>query len=59
MSRNVTDINRPAPLISEHTSEIMESLLGLSHEEVIDGYQDGTFWPTDTPPYSYLVESLR
>ena len=36
----------PAPLIGQHTREIVEGLLGYSHEDLRAGFADGTFWPT-------------
>ena len=39
-------INRtPSPLIGQHNQEVLEGLLGLSHEELVEGYKDATFWP--------------
>ena len=35
----------PAPLIGQHTREIVEGFLGYSHEELRAGFDDGTFWP--------------
>jgi crotonobetainyl-CoA:carnitine CoA-transferase CaiB-like acyl-CoA transferase len=53
-------INRlPAPLIGQHTREIVEGLLGLSHEELLAGYADGTFWPTTRERYAYMEEMLQ
>ena len=36
----------PSPLIGQHTREIVEGLLGYSHDELRAGFADGTFWPT-------------
>ncbi len=49
----------PAPLIGQHTREIMEDLLGLSHEELVAGYEDGTFWPKAMERYPYMEEMLQ
>ena len=49
----------PAPLIGQHTREIMEGLLGLSHEELVAGYEDGTFWPKGMERYPYMEEMLK
>ena len=49
----------PSPLIGEHTREIVEGLLGFSHEDVLAGYEDGTFWPKTRPRYPYMEEMLR
>jgi crotonobetainyl-CoA:carnitine CoA-transferase CaiB-like acyl-CoA transferase len=58
-SKNSVEITRPAPLIGQHTVEVMEDLLGFSRQEVSDGYDDGTFWPSDMPKHSYVEEALR
>jgi crotonobetainyl-CoA:carnitine CoA-transferase CaiB-like acyl-CoA transferase len=50
---------RPSPMIGEHTQEIVEGLLGLSHEELQAGFADGTFWPTRRPRFPYQEEMLR
>jgi len=49
----------PSPLIGQHTREIVEDLLGFSHEELRAGYADGTFWPTSRPRFAYMEEILR
>src|SRR5262249_62392847 len=36
----------PSPLIGQHTREIVEGLLGFSHEERLAGYAARTLWPT-------------
>jgi benzylsuccinate CoA-transferase BbsF subunit len=51
--------SRPSPMIGEHTQEIVEGLLGLSHEELQAGFADGTFWPTNRPRFSYQEEMIR
>ncbi len=51
--------NRSAsPLIGQHTREIVEGLLGYSHEELHAGFEDGTFWPVKRPRFSYMEEML-
>jgi crotonobetainyl-CoA:carnitine CoA-transferase CaiB-like acyl-CoA transferase len=53
-------VNRlPGPLIGQHTREIVEGLLGLSHEELVVGYEDGTFWPKTRERYPYMEEMLK
>jgi hypothetical protein len=37
----------------------MEGLLGLSHRELVSGYEDGTFWPTARERYPYMEEMLQ
>ena len=49
----------PSPMIGEHTREIVEGLLGLTHEELCAGFTDGTFWPTRRPRFPYQEEMLR
>jgi crotonobetainyl-CoA:carnitine CoA-transferase CaiB-like acyl-CoA transferase len=49
----------PSPLIGQHTREIVEGLLGFSHEELLAGYAEGTFWPTTRERYAYMEEMLR
>lgn len=49
----------PGPLIGQHTRDIVEGLLGFSHEELLAGYADGTFWPTTRERYAYMEEMLR
>ncbi len=46
-------------MIGEHTSEIVEDLLGYSHEELRVGFADGTFWPKQRPRFPYQEEMLR
>src|ERR1700731_4204363 len=42
----------------EHTREIVEGLLGFSHEELRAGFADGTFWPAERPRFPYQEEML-
>jgi hypothetical protein len=49
----------PSPLIGQHTREIVESLLGYSHEEFRAGFADGTFWPANRTRFSYMEEMLQ
>ena len=48
----------PAPMIGQHNREVFEGLLGLSHEELVAGYEDGTFWPSGMDRYSYVDEII-
>ena len=47
------------PLIGEHNQQILEGLLGLSHEEFIEGFEDETFWPKSLNRYPYMDEMLQ
>ena len=49
----------PSPLIGQHTREIVEGLLGYSHEALCAGFADGTFWPTRRPRFPYIEEMLQ
>jgi crotonobetainyl-CoA:carnitine CoA-transferase CaiB-like acyl-CoA transferase len=51
--------SRPGPLIGQHNREVFEGILGLRHEELVDGYQDGTFWPTTMDRFPYIEEILK
>jgi crotonobetainyl-CoA:carnitine CoA-transferase CaiB-like acyl-CoA transferase len=59
LSKTSAEVRGPAPLIGQHTREVMEGLLGMSRREVLDGYDDGTLWPADMPRYPYIEEALR
>ena len=49
------------PLVGRHIKEVFEGLLGISHQELVDGFEDGTFWPKgfDMTPYPYLQEMIE
>jgi benzylsuccinate CoA-transferase BbsF subunit len=49
----------PAPLIGQHTREIVEGLLGYSHAELRAGFDDGTFWPTKRARFPYMEDMIR
>ncbi|MGE0419377.1 MAG: CoA transferase, partial [Acetobacteraceae bacterium] len=49
----------PSPMIGQHTREIVEGLLGYSHDDLKAGFADGTFWPTKRPRFPYHEEMLR
>ena len=59
LSESPAAIRRPPPMIGQHNREIMEDLLGLTHDELQDGYQDGTFWPEEMPQFPYIQEAIR
>jgi benzylsuccinate CoA-transferase BbsF subunit len=49
----------PSPLIGQHTQEIVEGLLGYSHDALCAGFSDGTFWPTKRPRFPYMEDMLQ
>ena len=49
----------PGPLIGQHNREVFEGLLELSHEEFVEGYEDGTFWPKTRERFPYMEEMLQ
>jgi crotonobetainyl-CoA:carnitine CoA-transferase CaiB-like acyl-CoA transferase len=59
LSKTPATVYRPAPLIGQHTRQVLQELVGLSLDEIRAGYTDGTFWPKGMPLYSYLEEALR
>ena len=58
LSKTPAEISRPAPLIGQHTREVLTELLGLSLQDIREGYADGTFWPARMPLYPYIEETL-
>ena len=58
LSQAPAEISRPAPLIGQHTREVLAELLGFSLQDIRDGYADGTFWPAGMPMYPYVEEAL-
>ena len=59
LSKSPAEVYRSPPMIGEHNKEIMEELLGISHEELQQGYEDGTFWPPEMPQFPYIEEARR
>ena len=49
----------PSPMIGQHTQEIVEGLLGYSHEALRAGFDDGTFWPARRARFPYMEEMLQ
>ena len=45
--------------LSPKIREIVEDLLGYSHEELREGFADGTFWPTKRARFPYMEEMLQ
>jgi benzylsuccinate CoA-transferase BbsF subunit len=58
-SKTPAAVHRPAPLIGQHTRQVLQELLGLSLDDIRAGYTDGTFWPKDMPLHHYIEETLR
>ena len=52
--------HQAGPLIGQHNKDVFEGLLGVSHEELVDGFEDGTFWPRDLDrtQYTYLQDMI-
>jgi crotonobetainyl-CoA:carnitine CoA-transferase CaiB-like acyl-CoA transferase len=52
--------HQTGPLVAEHNKYVFEGLLGISHEELVAGFEDGTFWPKDfdRTPYPYIQEMI-
>jgi benzylsuccinate CoA-transferase BbsF subunit len=59
LSQTPAAVHRPAPLIGQHTRQVLQDLLGLSLDDIRAGYTDGTFWPNGMPLYPYVEEALR
>ena len=51
--------HRHAPLIGQDNEEIITGILGMSREELVSGYSDGTFWPDSLDLYPYQKELLQ
>ncbi len=43
-----------APLVGEHTQEVLEGLLGLSHDDVVHGIENNIFWPKTVDRFDYI-----
>ncbi|MCG8546723.1 MAG: CoA transferase [Alphaproteobacteria bacterium] len=43
-----------APLIGQHTQEVLEGLLGLPHDEVVAGIENDIFWPKTVKRFDYV-----
>jgi benzylsuccinate CoA-transferase BbsE subunit len=49
----------PAPLMGQHNQEILEGMLGINHDDLVTGYEDGTFWPKDMERFPYIEEIIQ
>ncbi len=52
------EVSMPAPLIGEHTRQVMEGLLGMDLVEIRDGFNEGIFWPEGAGKYPHIEEAL-
>ena len=52
-------IDRVAPLLGQHTREVLQELLDMDLDDIRAGYKDGTFWPSQMPTYPYVEEALQ
>ena len=58
-SDSPTSVERSGPMCGEHNAEVLIGLLGVSPQEIREGYEDGTFWPKSIPLEPYLLEALE
>ena len=59
MSKTPPVVSSPPPMIGQHNREVLEDLLGVSHEEVLNGHEDGVLWPKGMPTFPYIEEALK
>ena len=58
LSKSPAGVYTSSPMLGQHNREVFCGMLGLSHQELVDGFDDGTFWPPSFPRYEYLDEYL-
>ena len=58
-SESPTSVERAGPLCGEHNMEVLVDMLGLSPQEIREGYENGTFWPKSIPLEPYLIDALE
>ena len=46
-------------MIGEHTTKIMGELLGVSRDALLQGYEEGVFWPETTPRFDYVQQAIE
>ena len=51
-------VKGPPPMIGEHTTKIMGELLGVSRDDLLQGYEEGVFWPETTPRFDYVQQAI-
>ena len=59
MSTSPARMSGPPPMIGQHNREVLEDLLGVTHDDLLDGYENGVFWPATMERYPYIEEALR
>ena len=59
LSKSPAVVSAPPPMIGHHNREVLEDLLGESHQDVLAGYEDGTLWPKEMPKFKYVEEALK
>ena len=52
-------VKGPPPMIGEHTTKIMGELLGVSRDALLQGYEEGVFWPETTPRFDYVQQAIE
>ena len=50
---------RTSPLIGQHNQWVFEGLLGLSHQDLATGYEEGIFWPRNMARYPYMDDMME
>ena len=58
MSGSRTDNRSAAPRIGADNRALFVDELGLSEADFRSAYEDGTFWPSDSPRHAYIDEML-
>ena len=58
MSKADVSVHTTGPLIGEHTRQVAEEILGMTSDEVREGFEDGTFWPLEMEKQPYIEASL-
>ena len=52
------ELRTAGPLAGEHNVSVLCDTLGLSRAQLREGYENGSFWPTQIPLEAYLFEAL-
>jgi crotonobetainyl-CoA:carnitine CoA-transferase CaiB-like acyl-CoA transferase len=59
LSKSPARMSSPPPMIGQHNRDVLEDLLGVSHDDLLNGYENGVLWPTTMDRYPYIEEALR